>query len=120
MFPDSRSPAPWEVYFDTFDHFTRHLPQLTATGLRLRPGSPAQRALEEGERRSLQSAWKVHGLSYAKAFALAARLNEAALAWLRQDGVDRGALRQRLAEAEPEAPVMAAVGMDDDEAAWAE
>lgn len=98
----SSSPAPWEVFFDTFDHLTHHLPAVTATGMRLRPGSPAQRALEEAQRRALHTAWKVEGAPYAKALEVAARLHETALAWLRRDGVNRQALRAGLSGVAPE------------------
>ncbi|HET6231974.1 MAG TPA: hypothetical protein VFE05_18015 [Longimicrobiaceae bacterium] len=89
---------PWEVFYATFHDLTSHLPQLTATGSRLPPDSPVQRALAEAERRALQTAWKVRGESYAKAFELAADLAATAQHWLRSDGVNRSALAAQLAE----------------------
>lgn len=120
----STTPAPWEVFFSTFTHMTEHLPQLTATGMRLRPDSPAQRALDEATRRALHAAWKVHGEPYAHALAVSAGLSGAALAWLRQDGVDREALRAQLAAftLETRAEALAGAGGDDSDdegEAWA-
>ena len=90
------SREPWQVFFETWNAETVHLPRATDAEGRARAAATLYHALLSARSRAWLFARRVLGWSEKEALLASGHMAASLLHWVRTDGVDRELLRARL------------------------
>lgn len=91
-----RSREPWQVFFETWNAETVHLPPTTDAEGRARAAATLYHAMLSARSRAWLFARRVMGWSEKEALLASGHMAAALLHWVRTDGADRDLLRARL------------------------
>lgn len=107
------TPEPWQVFFDTWDGATAHLPRITPVPDALKGRAPGMRAINDARARVRRYMTGVLGWTCGESARLAALFALEVVVWSRLDGFDRERLAVRLRRAQAKVRAAAALGLDE-------